>query len=66
MRTVYPTDAADDDPTYIGTFSDPFPAESASRRIVAVDWSTKGQVQVTWLIDAMAAALDTPTTTRRD
>ncbi len=50
MRILYATDAAEDDPLYIGTFSDPFPAEGASRRIVAVDWSTRGQVEVTWLI----------------
>lgn len=62
MRTVYPTDAADDDPAYIGAFSDLFPAENPSRRIVAVDWSTKGQVEVTWLLDAMATEPDTTTT----
>jgi hypothetical protein len=50
MRAVYPTDASDDDLTYIGAFSDLFPSEEATRRIVAVDWSTRGQVEVTWLI----------------
>lgn len=51
MRAVYPTDASDDDLTYIGAFSDLFPSEEATRRIVAVDWSTRGQVEVTWLIN---------------
>lgn len=34
----------------VGTFSDPFPAPDANRQIVAVDWSTRGEVEVTWLI----------------
>ena len=53
-RAVYRTDANDDDPAYMGAFSDWFPAEESRmeiRRIVAVDWSTKGQVEVTWLIN---------------
>ena len=51
MRTWYPTDLnRDEDPEYVGAFSDPFPAEDETMRIVAVDWSTPGEVQVTWLI----------------
>ena len=49
-RTWYSTDVDPADPGYVGAFSDRFPAESASRRIVDVDWSTPGEVQVTWLI----------------
>lgn len=50
MRSWYPTDASADDPEYVGAFSGPFPAEEAGRRIVAVDWSKPGEVEVTWLI----------------
>jgi hypothetical protein len=51
MRSWYPTDVSADDPEYVGSFSDPFPAEDDTRRIVDVDWSTPGEVQVTWLIE---------------
>lgn len=47
MRVIYRTDAEDE---YGGMFSDPFPAEDDTRRIVAVDWSTPGEVTVTWLV----------------
>jgi hypothetical protein len=49
MRTWYKTDADDES---VGTFSSPFPAEEPGRRIVAVDWSTPGEVEVTWLVSA--------------
>lgn len=52
QRTWYATDATPDDPDYIGAFSDPFPAEDATRKIVDVDWSKPGEVMVTWLISA--------------
>lgn len=52
FRTRYPTDADDSDEEYIGAFSNPFPAEDATRRIVAVDWSQRGVVEVTWLVSA--------------
>jgi hypothetical protein len=49
MRTWYATDVTADDPAYLGAFSAPFPAEEPTRRIVDVDWSTPGEVMVTWL-----------------
>lgn len=51
-RAWYPTDVTEEDAEYVGAFSAPFPAESAMRRIVNVDWSTPGEVQVTWLVGA--------------
>lgn len=53
MRTVYETDYDPNEPEYPGNFSTPFPHEEPTRRIVAVDWSTPGQVEVTWLVPAM-------------
>jgi hypothetical protein len=50
MRSWYATDVAEDDPDYVGSFSDRFPAEDDTRRIVAVDWSKRGEVEVTWLV----------------
>jgi hypothetical protein len=47
-RTWYATDANKES---VGTFSDPFPMENAGRRIVDVDWSVPGKVQVTWLVN---------------
>lgn len=52
LRSWYPTDVTDDDPEYVGALSCPFPAEDAAHRIVAVDWSTPGEVMVTWLVSA--------------
>ena len=52
MRISYHTDISEDDTEYWGAFSEPFPAEeSPSRRIIGVDWSNRGEVIVTWLID---------------
>lgn len=50
MRVVYATDATDEDLTYQGAFSEVFPAEEFGRRILAVDWSVRGQVEITWLV----------------
>lgn len=50
MRTWYPTDAEGDDTEYVGAFSGEFPHETPDRRIVAIDWSVRGVVEVTWLI----------------
>jgi hypothetical protein len=50
MRTWYKTDA--EPGTYDGAFSDPFPGETPDRKIIAVDWSTVGEVEVTWLVSA--------------
>ena len=52
MQVVYETDYDPSDPEYPGRFSTPFPAEEAGRRIVTVDWSTPGEVSVTWLVAA--------------
>lgn len=40
------------DPANVGTFSDPFPSPDniGAGQIVAVDWSKRGEVEVTWLI----------------
>jgi hypothetical protein len=48
-RTWYRTDVEDAEPEYLGMFSDPFPAEDPDRKIVKVDWSQRGWVEVTWL-----------------
>lgn len=56
MRTWYKTDAILDDSgepegvLTMGAFTEPFRPEGDGRRIVAVDWSTPGEVEVTWLI----------------
>ena len=49
MRITYQTDATDDEPEYLGSFSHSFPTPDDERQIVAVDWSTRGEVEVTWL-----------------
>jgi hypothetical protein len=50
-RTWYKTDVDDNEPEYVGAFSDPFP-DPAMRdaQIVAVDWSEPGWVEVTYLV----------------
>ena len=54
LRTWYPTDVTDEDPEYVGTSAGPIPTPgkgvNAGWEIVAVDWSERGQVQVTWLL----------------
>jgi hypothetical protein len=53
MRTWYPTDVRDDDPEYVGTVSGPFPDPKRNgAEIIAVDWSERGQVCVTYLVNA--------------
>jgi len=51
MRTIYRTDAIEEEPDYLGSFSDTIPASafSASTQIVNVDWSRRGWVEVTFL-----------------
>lgn len=53
MRTWYPTDVTPEDPEYDGAFSGDIP-QSAFRdgRIVHVDWSERGVVEVTYLMHA--------------
>ncbi len=54
MRITYQTDATDDELEYQGSFSYSFPTPGEGLQIggqiVAVDWSVRGQVEVTWLI----------------
>ena len=52
MRTWYKTDVSDDDPEYVGNTSATIPARAfeSGYQIVAVDWSTHGEVEVTFLI----------------
>jgi hypothetical protein len=55
MRTWYRTDVRDDEPDFIGRFTEPFPAETSDRRIVSVVWvdgpaRRSAEVEVTWLI----------------
>ncbi len=52
MRIWYTTDITAESPEYVGAFSAPFPAEDKQKRIVAVNWTTRGEVEVTWLIKA--------------
>lgn len=54
FRTRYKTNVTDDDPEFEGNLSATFPAENPSRRIVSVDWSTPGEVEITWLITAVS------------
>lgn len=49
-RIWYKTDYIETDS--VGAFSEQFPAETSTRRIVNVDWSTPGEVEVTWLISS--------------
>ena len=51
MRTWYKTDVTEDDPTYEGSFSAPFPAQMAAK-IVGVNWSVRGGVEITYVIEA--------------
>ena len=50
VRVTYKTDIREDEPEYIGSFSSSFP-DPASRgaQIVNVDWSVRGEVEVTYL-----------------
>ncbi len=49
-RTWYNTDVNEDDPDYIGIFSDKIPARAFEDSIIVdVDWSERGKVQVTYL-----------------
>jgi hypothetical protein len=50
MRIWYQTDMGLGSVRYVGTLSAVFPAEDATHRIVGVDWSESGEVEVTWLI----------------
>lgn len=51
MRLILNTDRnPDEDPDYLGTFSDQFMIEDPAD-IVAVDWSVPGEVHVTLLTD---------------
>jgi hypothetical protein len=51
MRTVYRTDATVEEPEYIGSFSDTIPASALGQgRIVNIDWSIRGWVEVTFLV----------------
>lgn len=53
MRTTYKTDATDDEPEYIGAFSDPFPDPGdRGALIVNVDWGVRGEVEVTYMVPA--------------
>jgi hypothetical protein len=53
FRTWYPTDVDDGDPEYVGTWSGEIPDnEDRGWTIVGVDWSQRGQVEVTYLIPA--------------
>lgn len=52
FRTWYKTDATDEEPDYVGVFSEKIP-DAAFRdgaTVVDVDWSERGEVQVTFLI----------------
>jgi hypothetical protein len=62
MRITYLTDATAEDPEYRGSMSTAFPAEHPQSRIVDVDWSTRGEVTVTWLIPAQYADVIDPVT----
>lgn len=53
MRAWYGTDATADDPEYVGAFSSDIPTPGPHGNgytIVGVDWSTRGVVEVTYLI----------------
>jgi len=54
MRAWYRTDADDALPEYKGVFSEPIPTPDTGVnrgwQIVAVDWSERGIVEITWLV----------------
>jgi hypothetical protein len=53
MRTTYKTDVTESEPEYIGSFSALFPTPAERDvEIVNVDWSVRGEVEVTYLIKA--------------
>lgn len=60
VRTVYSTDYDGKDPIYPGRFSSsiPKPDHGMNRgsHIIAVDWSTQGEVEVTWLVSGPSPA----------
>lgn len=50
MRTIYRTDATEEEPDYLGSFSDTIPASALDQgEVVNVDWSHRGWVEVTFL-----------------
>lgn len=52
MRMVYRTDATVEEPEYIGSFSDSLPGSAMTPgKIVNVDWSIRGWVEVTFLVN---------------
>lgn len=51
MRAWYRTDVSDEDTDYLGAFSSAIPPETRTGRIVDVDWSERGWVIVTFLVD---------------
>jgi hypothetical protein len=52
FRTVYRTDATDDEPEYKGMFSETLPDSAFwESQIVHVDWSERGWVEVTYLVE---------------
>ena len=50
VRVFYPTDASDSSP---GTISGGFSDEGDDRRVVSVDWSVTGRVEVTFLVTSL-------------
>lgn len=52
MRVAYRTDIIEDEPEYIGSQSTSIPARAIQngRQIVDVDWSKRGEVEVTYLV----------------
>jgi hypothetical protein len=52
MRTWYQTDYDENEPEYVGSFSGVIPNIPLMNgsQIIHVDWSTPGQVEVTFLI----------------
>lgn len=50
MRTWYKTDVEPGDEEYVGSFSGPIP-DNVVGKIVAVDWSKRGEVEVTYVVE---------------
>ena len=59
MRGYYRTDATSAEPEYEGMVSDTIPGTAlVGRQIVGVDWTTRGEVMVTWLLAGEGTAGD--------
>jgi hypothetical protein len=61
FRTQYCTDVSDDEPEYKGMVSTTIPASALEQgKIVHIDWSERGWVEVTFLIPGRSVIPEVP------